>query len=595
MDKFKKVQTGDSLKIPADAYNAFIDAAADFRNRTAKFNQQSKSSFIDSNIVLIKNETGQDCDRFNIVGLGEPIISPDENLREFKKRVMFRGVVPNEELHGSKFAVLQEPVKAGHIARAIVFGNSIAKLQIENTEQKIKFAKLESGNSATLIPENSGPIKILWHEQKSGIVWAVVCINNIVQSDSFGFGKPALGEVDSTVKPDILLTITDDSGNPILDDAGLEQIVKVYRNSTGKALFTNFDSDTIFRFVKFSKPDSNDYVGCIFSRTEPFKFDKSRHPAGTFVINPGSLLAKSIDATGDPANKKHVHIIGRTFIDTAGGDKGFAPWAVIDPTKLGLDNFTVKTDGNDTKPGFLNDKIFVLPAAGHNWLAKSVTPGGANDNKLLLEHNDWDEVNAVDSAPLPGNLAAGNGAEIVGTKPVAQPYIEYQEFCDRVDDKRHSEVLPELDANSQPIKKYVKLPCKVFVDADDTTPGNLDDEIVTDDWLEKSVTPGGANDNKLLLEHKNWNADKTIDTASSLITLENHGGGCSLDIAQPLPGYAWINIETWQHMRDEKGHCQLLPRQPGNVPLEEIYLKWLALPQGSQPGELLKWDGQNGS
>jgi hypothetical protein len=35
MSDLRKVHPGDRLKLPASAYNAFVDAARDFRDRTA--------------------------------------------------------------------------------------------------------------------------------------------------------------------------------------------------------------------------------------------------------------------------------------------------------------------------------------------------------------------------------------------------------------------------------------------------------------------------------------------------------------------------------------------------------------------------------
>ena len=39
-DPFKKVQRGDRLRIPAETFNTFIDAAKDFRNRTQNVARQ---------------------------------------------------------------------------------------------------------------------------------------------------------------------------------------------------------------------------------------------------------------------------------------------------------------------------------------------------------------------------------------------------------------------------------------------------------------------------------------------------------------------------------------------------------------------------
>jgi len=164
------------------------------------------------------------------------------------------------------------------------------------------------------------------------------------------------------------------------------------------------------------------------------------------------------------------------------------------------------------------------------------------------------------------------------------------------DAKKHSLLSPQVESE-QPVKKFIKLPGKVFTDADDTTPGFLNDEIIVDppngdpSWLEKSVEPGGAADNKLLIEHKDWDSARVEDTVHSLMSWEDNGGGLYLDISQPSEGWAWINIEVWRHTRDRKGHCDLISRQPDPVPLDPIYLKWVAVPMGNNVGDMLYWDG----
>ena len=89
-------------------------------------------------------------------------------------------------------------------------------------------------------------------------------------------------------------------------------------------------------------------------------------------------------------------------------------------------------------PGFLDDEVIVLPpGGGHNWIAKTVTPGGVADNKLLIEHDDWDDGNLQFVGTVCGNLVGGNGAEVVADPPAAEPYIEFDSFIDQYDDKRH--------------------------------------------------------------------------------------------------------------------------------------------------------------
>ena len=71
-DPFKKVQRGEPLRIPAETFNTFIDAAKDFRQRTQNRGQSSLANFADSGIVLVKNASGGDRDRYDILGIDSP-------------------------------------------------------------------------------------------------------------------------------------------------------------------------------------------------------------------------------------------------------------------------------------------------------------------------------------------------------------------------------------------------------------------------------------------------------------------------------------------------------------------------------------------
>ena len=73
-DHLKKVQARQPLRIPAAAYNAFIDAANDYRRRQRSTASDPRQSFRQAGIVLVRNDTGADRERFDVVGLDAPIV-----------------------------------------------------------------------------------------------------------------------------------------------------------------------------------------------------------------------------------------------------------------------------------------------------------------------------------------------------------------------------------------------------------------------------------------------------------------------------------------------------------------------------------------
>jgi len=119
-DHMKKVQSGNPLVIPAQAYNAFIDAAVDYRHRTAHIGQKAEPSSRQAGIILVRNDSGSDQNRLAVLGIDTPIIDPASNDSEFKNRVALSCVTPAADTHEGKFVILAEPIASGKIGRAYV-------------------------------------------------------------------------------------------------------------------------------------------------------------------------------------------------------------------------------------------------------------------------------------------------------------------------------------------------------------------------------------------------------------------------------------------------------------------------------------------
>src|SRR5690349_10575012 len=110
-DTLKKVQRGAKLQIPAAAYNAFVDAARDFQQRQRGSAQSAQATAVNSGVVLVKNTSGDDRDRFDVLGVDVPIYGPADNLESFKNKIALKGITPTTN-HAGKFVILLEPLKA---------------------------------------------------------------------------------------------------------------------------------------------------------------------------------------------------------------------------------------------------------------------------------------------------------------------------------------------------------------------------------------------------------------------------------------------------------------------------------------------------
>jgi len=178
MGDLKKVQSGSPLVIPAQTFNAFIDAARDFQERQLG---QSRTGVPDSigDLVLIKNASGADRDRFNILGIDGIVISPTDNLSEFQNRPALSCVAPTED-HADKFVILAEPVKDGCIGRAWATGTCVCRVYVHKEEHTCAYANV--GIIGRLKSSSTGSARILWKESGTGLKWAVVRLGNYSQS-----------------------------------------------------------------------------------------------------------------------------------------------------------------------------------------------------------------------------------------------------------------------------------------------------------------------------------------------------------------------------------------------------------------------------
>ena len=154
-DSLRKVRSGDPLKIPARAYNAFVDAAVAQRHRDQDRRRDIRPSTRNLDIIDIRNTSGEARERFDVLALAEPIIDPLANERQFLNRVAFNGVVPQQQ-HAStgRFAILLEPLKAGAIGKAAIGGVCPAWVLIEDPEHQR--VDVEPGAADHLVSKGAG-------------------------------------------------------------------------------------------------------------------------------------------------------------------------------------------------------------------------------------------------------------------------------------------------------------------------------------------------------------------------------------------------------------------------------------------------------
>ena len=164
MGTLQKVTAGQPFSMGADTYNAFIDAAIKTK-KNQTLGESNTTSDRKYNTILLSNSTGTDYDRFDVVGLGDPVITPTENLTAFQTSVTLNLVAPDEEVHTGKWAILLEPIADGRYGSAIRSGITPAVITVPTGFDHYEFVDLVV-DTLTCLP--TGSAKILWKESGTG-------------------------------------------------------------------------------------------------------------------------------------------------------------------------------------------------------------------------------------------------------------------------------------------------------------------------------------------------------------------------------------------------------------------------------------------
>ena len=174
-DPLRKVNPGDPQRIPAAAYNAFIDAAREARNRQHNIRAGGPGEGWPAGTVPVKNASGADVGRFGVLGLAGVLYGPDDNLEGFKNQPVLSGETPTAD-HAGAFVVLLEPVADGKVGLGVVAGAVVVRVNVSNAEHQ--HADVDAGSTARLASGVAGSAQIAWVEEGTGEKWAVVRLGN---------------------------------------------------------------------------------------------------------------------------------------------------------------------------------------------------------------------------------------------------------------------------------------------------------------------------------------------------------------------------------------------------------------------------------
>ncbi len=214
----KKVQSGDPLKIPAATFNTLIDVARDHQASRQNAKRRPEMPVPLPGVVLtVRNDSGADADRFDVLGLGSPVFEPTDNKADFSRGVVMDAKTPDDPTHRGAFVVLLEPIADGAVGRAIVQG--LAYVQVDISDNDIdEWAEIEDAETGNLKAGVTGSAKILWRASSAtGVQWCVCLL-----------GAKANNQVSASDTDGTRNTLRDSGGTHKLVGDNESQITEVY-------------------------------------------------------------------------------------------------------------------------------------------------------------------------------------------------------------------------------------------------------------------------------------------------------------------------------------------------------------------------------
>lgn len=173
-DSLKKVHAGQRLEVPAPAWNAFIDAARANKARDHGLAGPRHAAARAVTILPVKNSSGSDRGRFDVLGIDDLVFDATANLAEFQNNPAIDGVTPATASHVGKFVILLEPIPSGRIGRGLLMG--VCPVKIDVQAEADLYADVDDGQASHLKSGASGAATILWKEAGTGEKWALVAV-----------------------------------------------------------------------------------------------------------------------------------------------------------------------------------------------------------------------------------------------------------------------------------------------------------------------------------------------------------------------------------------------------------------------------------
>lgn len=155
-----RVKPGDELSLAASDWNQIADAVNAWQRPDLGLVGASGAAWGPQPVVvLLRNDTVFNLDRFSVLGLGDAIITPSDNLEAFQQQIALRGELPAASSHTGKFGILQAPIRSGDIGPAVITGATVCRLSGSTGQD---YADVETNNTSELVTGQTGAARVVY-------------------------------------------------------------------------------------------------------------------------------------------------------------------------------------------------------------------------------------------------------------------------------------------------------------------------------------------------------------------------------------------------------------------------------------------------